>query len=75
MSAGRFGVAFVISAAASAILPFLVTPVVIAATGRREAGMALGVPIGLIVGWLLFPLAGCGARTWIRNVVVRAGAR
>ena len=128
-SAWQFAMAFMLSAVASAILPFLITPVVIAATGRREAGMALGVPMGLMLGWLLFPLiawrplravhllalpfvamlvvaavallpehwltsregdmygvygailnvmlgalVGYGALTWIRNIVVRAGA-
>ena len=54
-SAGRFGMAFAIAAVASAILPFVITPVFIAATGRREAGMAAGVPIGILLGWLIFP--------------------
>lgn len=55
-SARQFVVAFVISAATSAILPFLITPVIISASGHREAGMALGVPTGLVLAWLLFPL-------------------
>lgn len=51
----RFGMAFGMAAVASAGLPYAVTPIIIAATGRREAGMAIGVPAGIMLGWLLFP--------------------
>ncbi len=54
-SAGQFGIAFAIAAIASAILPFAITPMLVAATGQREAGMAIGVPAGIMLGWLLFP--------------------
>jgi len=54
-SAGQFGIAFAIAAVASMCLPFVITPMLIAVTGRREAGMAIGVPIGILLGWLVFP--------------------
>ena len=52
----RFGIALAVSAIASSYLPFLSTPFIITLTGNREAGMAMGVPIGIMVGWLAFPL-------------------
>ena len=52
----RFGIALAVSAIASSYLPFLITPFIITLTGNREAGMAMGVPIGIMVGWLAFPL-------------------
>ena len=54
-TAWQFGMAFGIAAVTSACLPFVITPIVIAATGRREAGMAVGVPVGIMLGWLIFP--------------------
>jgi hypothetical protein len=54
-SLGRFGAAFAIAAAASVCLPFLVTPIIIMATGVREQGMAIGVSLGIMVGWFIFP--------------------
>jgi hypothetical protein len=51
----RFGSAFALAALASVCLPFVVTPIIINATGVREAGMAMGVPLGIIVGWFIFP--------------------
>jgi hypothetical protein len=54
-SLGRFGFAFALAALASVCVPFVVTPIIINATGVREAGMAMGVPLGIIVGWFIFP--------------------
>jgi hypothetical protein len=51
----RFGFAFALAALASVCVPFVVTPIIINATGGREAGMAMGVPLGIIVGWFIFP--------------------
>ena len=52
----RFGIAFAVAASASSYFPFVITPFIITLTGSREAGMATGVPIGIMVGWLAFPL-------------------
>lgn len=51
----RFGAAFALAAVASVCVPFVVTPIMINATGGREAGMAIGVPLGIMVGWFIFP--------------------
>lgn len=51
----RFGAAIALAAVASVSLPFLITPILIMATGVRLQGMAIGVPLGLMVGWSIFP--------------------
>ena len=54
-TARQFGLAFAIAAAASVCIPFVLTPIIINATGRREAGMGLGIPVGMLLGWFIFP--------------------
>jgi hypothetical protein len=51
----RFGAAFALAAVASVCVPFVVTPIIIMATGERLAGMAMGVPLGIMAGWCIFP--------------------
>jgi hypothetical protein len=51
----RFGAAFALASIASVAVPFVITPIIIMATGERLAGMGIGVPLGIIVGWLIFP--------------------
>lgn len=51
----RFSAAFALAALASVCVPFVVTPIIIMATGKRLAGMGIGVPLGIMVGWFIFP--------------------
>jgi hypothetical protein len=52
----RFSASFVVAALASVVLPFLITPLVIMASGERLAGMGIGVLLGITLGWCLFPV-------------------
>jgi hypothetical protein len=52
----RFSVSLVAAALASIVVPFLITPFSIIATGERLAGMGMGVIAGIILGWCLFPV-------------------
>lgn len=54
-SLGRFGAAFTTAAVASVCLPFAITPILITWTGQRELGMVIGVFVGMMAGWCLFP--------------------
>ena len=51
----QFGLAFAIAAAASACIPFVLTSIIISATGIREKGMGIGIPVGILLGWFIFP--------------------
>jgi hypothetical protein len=44
------------AALASIVVPFLITPFTIMAAGERLAGMGIGVILGIILGWCLFPI-------------------
>lgn len=55
-SLGRFSAAFAIAAVASVCIPLLAIPIIIGATGKREAGIGIGVSIGIMAGWFIFPL-------------------
>ena len=54
-SLGRFGAAFAIAAVASVCIPLFVIPIIIMATGKREAGIGIGVSLGVMAGWFIFP--------------------
>lgn len=51
----RFGAAFALAAVASVCIPFVITPIIIMETGNRALGMGIGVPIGIMVAWFIFP--------------------
>jgi hypothetical protein len=55
-TARQFGLAFAIATAASVCIPFVLTSIIINATGVREKGMGFGIPIGIMLGWLIFPV-------------------
>ena len=54
-TARQFGLAFAIAAAASVCIPFVLTPIIINVSGRREMGMGFGIPVGILLGWFIFP--------------------
>ena len=55
-TARQFGLSFAIAAAASVVIPFVLTSIIITATGNREKGMGFGIPVGILLGWLIFPM-------------------
>jgi hypothetical protein len=54
-TARQFAMAFAFAAAASVCIPFALTSIIINATGRREMGMGFGIPVGILLGWSIFP--------------------
>jgi hypothetical protein len=52
----RFGLSFAVATAASVCIPFVLTSIIINATGDREKGMGFGIPVGIMLGWFVFPL-------------------
>jgi hypothetical protein len=54
-TARQFGLAFGIALVASVCIPLVLMSIINYATGNGEKGMGFGLPVGILLGWFIFP--------------------